>query len=197
MMRYSIGAILVLAMTAAACGSSGGSVQSTTTTPPTPAFSISSSASESIIGTWRTEYTCEKFVQALEREGVGDLAANYLVALRMQQGPADRIANVADLCAGAKDIQRTQVFQPNGYLIHYQGKVIVDDCHCYQLIGRHTFVVLGDPGDPDIPLQYRIEGKTLTFDAVMPSQCSSARCRDEFAFAIAVYAVGTWRRVNS
>ncbi len=195
-MRHSIGAILALAVITAACGS-GGSGQNTTTATQTPASSTSGSASEPILGTWQMEYTCEKVVQALEREGVGELAAKYLVLLRMQQGPVDRLSNSANLCAGSKDVQRTQVFQPNGYLIHYQGKEIVDDCYCYQLIGKHTFVVLGDPGDPDIPLQYRIDGESLTFDAAMPAQCSSASCRDQFAFAIGQYAVGTWLRVNS
>lgn len=196
MMRHSIGTILALTVITAACGS-GGSVQNTTTAAQTPASSTSSSAPEPILGTWQSEYTCEKFVQTLERAGVGDFAAQYLVNLRMQKGPVDRLANGADLCAGAKDLQRKQVFQPNGYLIHYQGKKVADDCRCYQLIGRHTFVVLGDPGDPDIPLRYRIDDETLTFDAVMPDQCSSMNCRDQFAFAVSLYAVGTWRRVGS
>jgi hypothetical protein len=196
MMRHSIGAIIALTVITASCGS-GSSVQKTITAAQTPASSTGGSAPEPILGTWQTEYTCEKFAQALEREGVGELAAKFLVALRMQQGPVDRLANSAGLCADAKDIQRTQVFQPNGYLIHYRGTKIVDDCQCYQLIGRHTFVVLGDPGDPDIPLQYRIDGETLTFDAVMPDQCSSANCRDQFALAVSLYAVGAWQRVDS
>ena len=63
-----------------------------------------------------------------------------------------------------------------GDLMYFVGakkkEEIIDDCRCCKLIGSHTFVVLGDPGDPDMLLQYRIDGETLTFDAVMPDQCS-------------------------
>ena len=65
-----------------------------------------------------------------------------------------------------------------------------------KLVGKRTFVVLGDPGDPDIPLAYQIDGESLTFDALMPDRCSSATCRDQFAFAVSQYAVGTWQRVD-
>jgi hypothetical protein len=77
------------------------------------------------------------------------------------------------VCAGAKQYQRTHYFRPNGYLINYQGKQIADDCHCYQLLNNHTFVSLGnDPGSIDVSLHYTIVGNTLTFDVVVPDQCS-------------------------
>ena len=193
MMKAPIGMTLAVTMMAAACGS-GGSAPPATAAAQTPASSIDTSPPEPILGTWRMEYTCEGIVQALQRAGVGEFAANYLAPQRTQQGPADPLGS-AHRCAGAEDFQRTQVFHPNGYLLRYQGEKLVDDCRCYQLIGKHTYVVLGDPGDPDIPLRYRIDGETLTFDAVMPDQCSSANCRDQFAFAVYQYAVGRWQRV--
>lgn len=163
----------------------------------TPASSITASPRELIIGTWRSEYTCVKLVQAHEQAGVGEFAAESLVAFKMQPGPASRLASKTNLCAGAKDIQRTQTFQPNGQLLRYQGDRQVDGCRCYRLIGSHGFVVLGGGVDPDISLQYRIDGETLTFEAVMSETCSSARCRRQFAFAVGQYAVGQWHRVDS
>jgi hypothetical protein len=142
------------------------------------------------------EYTCEKLVRAFEHAGIGKLAAGALVALRMQQTSVRRLATSADLCEGAEQIQRTQIFHPTGHLLRYQGKKLIDECLCYELIGSHTFVVLGDAGDPDISLSYRIDSGRLTFQAVMPDQCSSARCRDQFAFAVGQYAVGSWKRVS-
>jgi hypothetical protein len=201
----TLAVVLVFAVAAVAApeildlvGPQGRQPASQPTSRPThmPASSRGASPPESIIGTWRNEYTCVKLVQAYEQAGIGEFAAEGLAALRMQPGPASRLASKANLCAGAKDIQRTQTFQPNGHLLRYQGDRVVDDCRCYQLIGSHGFVVLGGSVDPDISLQYRIDGETLTFEAVLAETCSSPRCRRQFAFAVGQYAVGQWHRVD-
>jgi len=193
-MKCSIRVILALTMLAAC--TSGRSNQLPTRPVVTPTSSISSPPPEPILGTWRSVYTCERFVRAFERAGVGELAAKGLVAFRMQHGPVARLASSSDVCAGAKNIQRTQIFHPNGYLLRYQGKEVADKCRCYELIGGHTFIVLGDPGEPDMTLHYQIDAGTLTFQVVTPDQCFSARCRDQFAFAVGQYAVGPWQRVS-
>jgi len=192
MTKRSIGAILVLTMAAAACGP-GGSTSSAADAVQTSSPLISSARPEPIMGTWRMEYTCENIVQAFEHAGIGELAPQGLVDMGVQQ---DQLASSSDPCNGAKKVERTVIFRPNGYLLRYQGEKLVDDCRCYQLIAGHTFVVPGEGSDPDITLQYRIDGDALTFHAVMPDQCSSTRCHNQFAFAVAQYAVGTWQRVN-
>jgi hypothetical protein len=163
-------------------------------TTPSLAPDVSSTSPEPIWGTWRTEYACEEFVRGFEQAGVSALAARWLVNFGMQRGPVHQLANSGDLCNGAKKIQRIHDFRPNGYLRTYQGREIADDCRCYELVDGHTFVVLGTRGDPLTSLEYRIDGETLTFDAVLPGSCSSATCRGHFAWAVANYAVGTWHR---
>ena len=158
--------------------------------------SISDPQSEPILGTWRSAYTCEKVVGALERAGLSGFAPEYLVALKMQEGPADQLSRRTDLCAGARGIQRSLVFQPNGYFMGYQGKELVDYCRCYHLVGSNAYIVVGDPGEPDILLHYRIAGATLAFEAAKPDQCASAKCRDQFAYAVAQYTTASWERVN-
>jgi len=163
-------------------------------TPPTP---ITDTGSDTILGTWRSEYSCEEFVQGFQRAGIGDLAARWLVNIGMQQGPVHRLATRANLCQGAEHFQRTHVFQPNGYLRTYQGEKLADSCRCYRLIDGHTFLVGADRRwAPDVTLQYRIEAGTLTIHAVMPNPCSSVQCRGHFAWAVANYAVGRWLRVS-
>jgi hypothetical protein len=195
-MRCLTGAILALTMMMGACGS-GSSTQVATGAARTSTPSISSPPPEPILGTWRMEYTCDKFVRAFKDTGIGDLAARWLVGFGIQQGRVDQVANGMDQCEGAKRFQRTQIFHPNGYLLRYQNEKLVDDCRCYELIDGHTLVVLGDPGDPDISLSYRIDDGTLTFQAAIPDQCSSAKCEDQFAFAVGQYALGPWHRVDS
>ena len=152
---------------------------------------------EQILGTWRSEYTCEEFVQAFRRAGIGDLAARWLVNDGLQQGPIHQLADSAHPCQGAVHLQRTHTFLPDGYLRTYQGQILADSCRCYDLIDSRTFVVPGDKRlAPDITLQYRIDAGTLTFDAMIPDACSSVKCRGHFAWAIGNYAVSTWYRAS-
>jgi len=162
--------------------------------PATTPSSIDGLASEQILGTWRSEITCEEFVQAFQQAGIGDLAARWLVNDGLQQGPVHQLANSADPCQGAVRLQRTHTFLPNGNLRTYQGRTLADGCRCYRLIDSHTFVVPGNRLVADITLQYGIDAGTLTFDAAIPDACTSVKCRGHFAWAIGNYAVSTWYR---
>jgi hypothetical protein len=201
MLKLSIGAIIAFTVTTVACVSVSTSPVASTSQQPT--ISASPVPTEPILGTWRMNYTCEAFVRAYRRYGIGDqLATGAMDALATfggQESARDQTA--AKMCKGAKQFQRTHYFRPNGYLINYQGKQIVDDCHCYQLLDNHTFVSLGGPGDPidptDVSLRYTIEDDTLTFDVVVPDECSSVTCRSGVAFAVYQYALGPWHRVSS
>jgi hypothetical protein len=189
MMKLRLGVVLVTMILATACGS-GGSDQ-----PPAGASldvepSITSQPPPAIEGAWRSDYTCQDFVQAYEDAGVGKFASASLVGLHMLEPSAE---GSPDPCKEAVDIQLTHVFRPNGYILDYQGTKLVGDYHGYALIGDDTFVVLGDSGDPDISLHYVIDGDTLTFDVALPDPCS-ANCQDQVAYAVGQYAVGPWER---
>ncbi|MEP6973736.1 MAG: hypothetical protein ABI869_06300 [Actinomycetota bacterium] len=196
-MKRSIGAILAVAMITVACGSGRSTQFATGSAALVPTSSISSPTPEPILGTWRMEYTCEKFLRAFTRAGLGQLAPQAIASFHLQKGPVEPGIGSAGLCEGTDEFQRTHVFRPNGYLTNYQGDRLVDDCRCYMLVDDHTFVVLGDPGGADIPLRYRIDADagTLTFEAAPPDPCS-ARCQSGYAFAIGQFAVGVWHRVN-
>jgi len=201
-LKLWIGALIAFMVATAACGSSG-STSSVAETSQQPTTSASTVPTGSILGTWRMKYTCEAFVRAYERYGIADQlssgAMDALATFGVQGSSADQ--TTSKMCEGAKQFQREHYFRPNGYLINYQGKQIVDDCHCYQLLDNHTFVSLGGPGDAvdptDVSLRYTIEGDTLTFDVVVPDQCSTVKCRSGVAFAVYQYALGPWHRVTS
>lgn len=191
MTKRSFGVLLALTLATAACrsGGSGSSASggSDSAVGPTPA--------QAILGTWRSEYTCEKFVQGFQGAGIPDLAPTFLVAMGLQKGPVDRL-DANSLCDGATEFERRHFFRPNGYLINYQNNKIVDDCRCYLLVDDHTFVSLGDPGTPDVTLDYTITGDTLTFSVVRPDPCSTQKCLESVAIAEAQYAVTSWTRVS-
>jgi hypothetical protein len=193
MPKRAFGLLIAITMGTVDCGSSGSTLQPPSTSQA-PATSASGAPTEPILGTWRMEYTCEELVRAYKQYGLADQLPVALAAFDVHKSSTDQ--RLGRICAGAKHFQRTHYFRPNGYLINYQGKQIVDDCHCYQLVDNHTFVLLGDPGDPDVSLLYRLDGDTLTFDVVKADQCESSKCRGQVAFAIYQYALGPWQRVN-
>jgi hypothetical protein len=192
MLKRSLGALLALALATAACqsnGSDSGSLAASSAPSGTQA------PSEPILGTWQNEYTCENMARGFDEAGIAELVPDWLVGLGLQKGPADRLTS-DNLCEGARQIERRHYFRPNGYLINYQGTKIVDDCRCYLLVDDHTFVSLGESGSPDVSLEYTIEGDVLTFSVVRPDPCSTAKCLGTFAFTVAQYAVGSWKRVS-
>ncbi len=193
-MKRPFGVLLALTMLAAAC-SSGGATQPSVSSTETSSAPVSTPPLEPILATWRSEYTCEKFVRAFEKAGISELTPQWLVNFGIPEGPADRLRGITNMCEGATRFQRTHIFRPNGYLLNYQDKKLVDDCRCYMLVGDRTFVSLGDPGDPDVTLHYVIDGDILTFDVVMPDQCTTATCLDAVAFSVGQYALGPWQRV--
>lgn len=155
----------------------------------------SGDSQQPILGSWQSEYVCQDLVKAYEHAGVGRFAPRALGELHMLKGAADRLAGDPNLCNGARRIQRTHVFEPNGNVLNYQGSTVVDECWCYTLVGDHTLVNHADPGYPDISLHYEIDGDTLSFDVLVPDPCS-ARCRDQVQTMVGQYAVGPWHRVT-
>jgi len=153
-------------------------------------------ATTPILGTWTVEYTCQKLVRAFEDAGIPPFAAEKIVVLGLQPGPADELARRAHVCAGAMRVRRTVTFSPDGYLRRYQDGRVVDDCRCYRLIGDRLFVSPGDFKAPNITFRYQLDADVLSFEAIMPDSCSSTVCRQAFATAVGQYDVGTWQRVN-
>jgi hypothetical protein len=157
--------------------------------------SLGDPTQRAILGSWQSEYVCRDLVQAYRHAGVGQFAPRALGELHMLKGAAVPLAGDPNLCDGARRIQRTHVFEPNGNVLNYQGSTVVDECTCFTLVGDHTLVNHADPGYPDISLHYEIVGDTLTFDVLVPDPCS-ARCKDQVQTMVGQYALGPWHRVT-
>jgi hypothetical protein len=150
------------------------------------------SPGQMILGTWHGEITCEAFLRAFERAGIPDLAARWLVNDALQP-ESTQPTNGGDPCRRAQRFSLTHTFQPDGTVITYQGQRLADNCQCFELVGSHTFIVLGVNGRPIATLHYSVDAETLRFKAAMRSHCSS-RCRGHFAWAVATYTVTAWHR---
>ena len=70
----------------------------------------------------------------------------------------------------------------------------------YEIIADGTFVMpyLFEEGPPIlVTFHYRIHGNTIAFDAVIPSDCSTSRCREAAVWSVTVALPGKiWRRVG-
>jgi hypothetical protein len=200
MSKLVLGVLIACTIATVSCRSSS-STSLRASTSPTPATSVTFGPPDSILGTWRMEYTCGAFVRAYTRYGITDqLATGAMGALAQEFGIHESSTGqtTEKTCEGAKEFRATHYFRPDGYLIDYHNNQIADDCHCYQLLDSHTFVSLGnDPGNLDVSLHYTIVGDTLTFHVVVPDQCSTAKCRGEIAYNVYQYALGPWHRVSS
>ena len=192
--KRSLGLVLALLLASTSCGAARGSAGSPTGAPDV-ALPSAAPPEPAILGTWRTDYECHDLVRAFEDADVAEFAPEALVGLHMIEGPVDRLAAQPNLCERAVTIQRTNVFRSNGYLLSYQGSRLESDCHCFEVVGDHTFVNLADPGYPDIALDFEIVGDSLTFSVVVPDPCP-ARCVDQVHTAVGNYGVGTWHRVD-
>ncbi len=159
------------------------------------ASSLSDPTQQAILGSWQSEYVCQDLVQAYKNAGVGRFAPRALGEMHMLKGTAHRLAGDPNLCNGARRIQRTHVFEPNGNILNYQGSTVADECACFTLVGDHTLFNHADPGYPDISLHYEIVGETLTFDVLVPDPCA-ARCKDQVQYLVGQYGVGPWHRVT-
>jgi hypothetical protein len=65
----------------------------------------------------------------------------------------------------------------------------VDD-GTYTKVNGHTFTL----GNPPIPVRYRINGNTATFDVVIP-HCKDARCRKSTAYVVSAFFPRTYNRI--
>ncbi len=161
--------------------------------PATTPSPFNGTSPPQILGTWRSEYTCEGFVQGFQRAGIGDLAARWLVNDGLQHSV--RPANSGDPCQGAKQFVRTHTFAPNGMILTLQGQRVADHCRCFELRPHDIYIVLGRAGQPIATLRYTVDADTLRFDAVLPDPCNGM-CMEHFAWAVGNYAVTTWQRVS-
>jgi hypothetical protein len=150
------------------------------------------SPEQMILGTWHSEITCDGFLRGFDRAGIPEMAARWLVNDRLQP-ESTRSTNEGGLCRGSRQFSLTHTFQPNGTVLTLKDEHVAGDCQCFELVGSHTFIVLGGKGHPIATLHYSVDAETLRFEAALPNHCSS-RCRGHFAWAVGSYAVTVWHR---
>ena len=188
---------LLLLTGAIGCGSGAMSTAANTASPATatrpPAIPI--------VGTWRTQRTCQGLVQALGRAHLRPLAPAVVGDYFPGQGPR-QLARKRNLCRGARPQLHSHFFTPDGRFgsLDDHGQQ-VDDGR-YRVEDART-IHIGN-ADTGATFHYHIVyGRILTLEPVITTGMRRRALAHPFRFtpagwAVAVaYAGHMWKRVGS
>jgi hypothetical protein len=186
-LRLWAAAGLLPLLVAAACGPSGSS---------------SAAAEASFVGEWQRVTTCADYVRALTRAGFPEAALEAAAGNGFIPGvtTVEDLADPAHPCRGAIPRRHSHFFTQDGLFgsRDWDGNQV--DEGSYETVDDQTLVIpYGFEDGPPIEVRFRysIAGETIRFDPVMPSDCSTTRCREAAAWSVAVALPGkTWRRVS-
>jgi hypothetical protein len=167
-----------------------------------PSRSSSAATGASLIGEWQRVTTCPDYVRALTRAGFPEAALEAAAGNGFIPGvtTVEDLADPAHPCRGAIPRRHSHFFTQDGLFgsRDWDGNQVDDGS--YETFDDHTLVIpYGfEEGPPiQVTFRYRIAGETIRFDPVMPSDCSTSRCREAAAWSVAVALPGkTWRRVG-
>jgi hypothetical protein len=153
---------------------------------------------QSLVGTWERVTHCQDYVRALTAAGFGEATLNAASEFVHVTPPG--VADAEHPCRGALPRRHSHFFTPDGQfgsLDEFGNQV---DEGTYEIIGNDTLVIpYGFEEGPPIlvTFHFRIHGNTIAFDPVIPSDCSTSRCREAAAWSITVALAGrTWRRAG-
>ena len=190
---------LLLVTAAVGCGSGAGAM-STTANTASPA-TATRTAAIAIVGTWRTQRTCQGLVQALGRAHLRPLAAAVVGDYFPGQSPR-QLARKPGLCRGARPQLHSHFFTPDGRFgsLDEHGQQ-VDDGR-YRVEDART-IHIGN-ADTGATFHYHIvHGRILTLEPVITTQMRRRALAHPFRFNPAGWAVAVaytdhmWRRVGS
>jgi len=201
------GAIAVVVAVGATAGC--GSGDSSTATPGEPAeaaTSISATSTqaapgEPLVGEWQRMTACADYVRALTRAGFDEAALDAAAGGGFISGVTmvEDLADPAHPCKGAVPRRHSHFFTAEGMFGSRDWNGDQVDEGTYEIVDDTLVMPYGfEEGPPiQVAFQYRIAGETIRFDPVIPSDCSTSRCREAAAWSVSVALPGkTWRRVD-
>ncbi|HEX2411083.1 MAG TPA: hypothetical protein VHJ39_07945 [Solirubrobacteraceae bacterium] len=146
--------------------------------------------------------TCEDLVRTLTRAGFPEAALEAAAGNGFIPGvfTVEDLADPAHPCKGAIPRRHSHFFTPDGLFgsRDWDGNQVDDGT--YEIVDDDALVIpYGfEEGPPiQVTFHFRITGETIRLDPVMPSDCSTSRCREAAAWSVSVALPRkTWRRVG-
>jgi hypothetical protein len=187
----------LLLLLAAAAGCGGSNAAATTSAKPTSSFDR---PARSLVGDWQRVTHCPDLVRVLTEAGFEDHVLEAPAGNGFIPGvtSVEQIADPTHPCKGAVPRRHSHFFTSDGLFGSRDWNGNQVDEGSYELVGDQTLVMLyGFEERPPIQVEfhYRINGSTLRFQPVIPSDCSTSHCREATASGITVALPGkTWTR---
>jgi hypothetical protein len=146
-----------------------------------------------LVGEWQRATTCAELVRALKQAGLEKFAPEAVAGNGFVPGvtTADQLADPARPCDGAVPRRHSHFFTDDGEFgsLDWNGEPVDDGT--YEIIDDRTFIISKE--FPDVTFHYRIDGDTITFEPVIPDDCSTFRCMWSVSVA---YPGKSWKRVS-
>jgi hypothetical protein len=195
--------VVLLYMVAAVCvscspGESPASQMNQPSVAPAEPTSASPSPTPALFGRWERVITCEDMVQALEGEGLGDLAPAMLAGNGLVSGSPKQLAQRDDICQGAVPREHSHFFTASGQFgsVDYNDQQVDDGP--YEIVDDNT-VRIGETN-----FRYRItdDGQTLALEPVITQSDKREALQQPLEFSDAGWSVTvafpghTWERVD-
>jgi hypothetical protein len=194
---HVLAAGVLAVMVVAACSGAAAPGSATPTSPPPSATSALSASAEAsgIVGSWHRAQTCQEMLAAFERAGLAESQREWLQGnfFGGSAGPT-----TGDLCAGAAGpLEHSHFFTAGGGFGSRDDKNAQVDSGDYVVVDENTLSFpshaqeFGYPGD--VLVDYMITEPTVTFDVVLPDECTGG-CAVAHAWALSAFASGPWER---
>jgi hypothetical protein len=158
--------------------------------------------STSIVGTWQRVNHCMDGVRPLRAAGFDEAALEFAVGNGFIPGvtSVEELADPAHPCREAIPLRHSHFFTADGQFGSLDENGNQVDEGTYDVVAPGTLVIpYGFEEGPPIlvTFHFRIQGNTIKFNPVIPSDCSTSHCREATAWSISVALPGhTWRRVG-
>lgn len=148
-----------------------------------------------LVGEWLRVTRCDELVQALDRAGLEQFAAENVVGNGFipDVTSVEQLADPDRPCQGSAPREHSHFFTEDGLFgsRDWTGQQVDDGT--YEIVGDGTVVISKE--FPDVTFHYEIDGDTITFDPVIPD-CADQGCFEaQWAVAVA-YPGETWQRVS-
>ena len=202
MIRAIIASALLIAVLAAGCGGSDSeqaespgqtSLASTAATTPT-----TTAETQALVGRWEHVNGCPQLVKALDESNLGALAPS-VVGDFFPGVSAKKLANKADICAGAKPFVHSHFFTEGGAFGSLTEDLQQVDDGTYDIVNDRTFRIGSNPG---VEFHYEIHDDTLRFSPIITKAMTEKALADPLEFTDAGWSIAvaypgeTWRRVD-
>jgi hypothetical protein len=169
-------------------------VSSTVPATPSPTATPSASPRPALVGQWELDRTCQAILTALTKAGHPELIRDRVGEL--VQGNVDGQVppnwDPNHPCALAlPPTPHSHTFWPNGMFNSYDENGNQVDDGPWAIVDDHTFAI------GKSTFTYLIAGDALTFEPVVPADCTG-QCKDDLGWMYSVSFPGsTWHRVTS